>query len=319
MTQNGQVAPSRRDLGIRWRRTSDVDEIEQAVAGIALQVRRLTTTRGDVGVASAELDDVALSAGDFGFRVATEGEMSADGVVVALQLDDGAGAWDGFDFASDRAWVYGPRSEHFGVGGSGRAGPPRFATLSIPFRRAPESFREAGVGRRRMLTSREVPRLRALMLDALGASASVGAHSRAIRRDLLDSVERLDDSLVASGLDRVSAADIVDQCRSLAKELPSMPAASDFAPTLGVSERWIRAAFREICGVSISTYFRSVALRGARDDLRAGSPATTSVTEVAMRWGFWHLGRFSGTYARHHGELPRDTLRRPADCTSRIG
>jgi hypothetical protein len=31
-------------------------------------------------VAGAELDDVTLSAGDFGFRVATEGEMSPDGV-----------------------------------------------------------------------------------------------------------------------------------------------------------------------------------------------------------------------------------------------
>jgi AraC-like DNA-binding protein len=44
--------------------------------------------------------------------------------------------------------------------------------------------------------------------------------------------------------------------------------------------------------------------------LRATSGATT-VTEVAMNFGFWELGRFSVAYRRLFGELPLTSLHRP--------
>jgi transcriptional regulator GlxA family with amidase domain len=33
------------------------------------------------------------------------------------------------------------------------------------------------------------------------------------------------------------------------------------------------------------------------------------VTDVALRWGFAHFGRFSGAYRARYGLSPRDTLR----------
>ena len=35
-----------------------------------------------------------------------------------------------------------------------------------------------------------------------------------------------------------------------------------------------------------------------------------SVTEIAMTWGFSHMGRFSVEYRRRFGEIPSDSLRR---------
>ncbi len=34
-----------------------------------------------------------------------------------------------------------------------------------------------------------------------------------------------------------------------------------------------------------------------------------SVTDVAFKWGFTHLGRFSQEYKRRYGELPSSTRR----------
>ena len=54
---------------------------------------------------------------------------------------------------------------------------------------------------------------------------------------------------------------------------------------------------------------RQARLARARRDLLEGLPGTT-VTQTALQWGFQHLGRFSGEYARRFGESPSDTLRR---------
>jgi transcriptional regulator GlxA family with amidase domain len=35
-----------------------------------------------------------------------------------------------------------------------------------------------------------------------------------------------------------------------------------------------------------------------------------SVTQVAMRWGFYHLGRFAVDYRKRFGEMPSETQAR---------
>ncbi|MCI1025923.1 helix-turn-helix domain-containing protein, partial [Pseudomonas putida] len=35
-----------------------------------------------------------------------------------------------------------------------------------------------------------------------------------------------------------------------------------------------------------------------------------TVAEVAMRWSFWHLGRFSESYRQLFKEFPSETLKR---------
>jgi AraC-like DNA-binding protein len=49
-------------------------------------------------------------------------------------------------------------------------------------------------------------------------------------------------------------------------------------------------------------------MTAAREEL-ASPGATTTVTDVALKWGFNHLGRFSGFYVRQFGEAPSETLR----------
>jgi AraC family ethanolamine operon transcriptional activator len=70
----------------------------------------------------------------------------------------------------------------------------------------------------------------------------------------------------------------------------------------------LERAFRETFGVSPRRYLTLRRLAGVRRELLRHEPHA-SITEVAMRWGFFHLGRFSQDYKALFAELPSQTLR----------
>jgi AraC family ethanolamine operon transcriptional activator len=75
------------------------------------------------------------------------------------------------------------------------------------------------------------------------------------------------------------------------------------------SARTLQYAFRDRFGVSPKQYLQTVRLHRVRRDLRRfGGHA--SVSEIAARWGFWHMGQFAADYRRQFGELPSETLGR---------
>lgn len=82
------------------------------------------------------------------------------------------------------------------------------------------------------------------------------------------------------------------------------------AEGVGVSPRTLYRAFREYFGMGPYEYHLLLKLRDFRRGIRHREPGPGLVTSVAGDVGFQHLGRFSETYRRHFGELPRDTLRR---------
>ncbi|MCF6424143.1 helix-turn-helix domain-containing protein [Amycolatopsis tucumanensis] len=57
-------------------------------------------------------------------------------------------------------------------------------------------------------------------------------------------------------------------------------------------------------------YLRQVRLARARNDLINGDPDVLTVSAVALRWGFGHLGRFGAACQEWYGEPPSHTLRR---------
>ncbi|WP_423066199.1 helix-turn-helix domain-containing protein [Devosia sp. CN2-171] len=83
---------------------------------------------------------------------------------------------------------------------------------------------------------------------------------------------------------------------------------ADLALELGVPTASLHEAFTETTGVTPGTWLRQHRLDGARRDLTR-SGGNGSVSEIAMKWGFWHLGRFSAYYAQRFGHTPSDALR----------
>jgi AraC-like DNA-binding protein len=85
--------------------------------------------------------------------------------------------------------------------------------------------------------------------------------------------------------------------------------AADIAAGAHVTLRAVQHAFRRHLGTTPMAHLRQVRLDRARQELLAASPASTTVTEVASRWGFSSPSRFTAHYRAVYGELPRDTLR----------
>ncbi|UJQ94880.1 helix-turn-helix domain-containing protein [Mariluticola halotolerans] len=90
----------------------------------------------------------------------------------------------------------------------------------------------------------------------------------------------------------------------------AVPTVVDICMTLAVSERALLYAFHDYVGMSPQAYLRRCRLNQVRATLLARSPQNTTVTQVAMQFGFLHLGRFAGDYKQIFEESPAATLKR---------
>lgn len=84
----------------------------------------------------------------------------------------------------------------------------------------------------------------------------------------------------------------------------------DLAEHVGVSARSLFAGFRKYRNTTPMQYLKDVRMNRVHQELLRASPETASVTAVAMRWGFSHLGHFAVDYKRSFGESPSATLNR---------
>ncbi|MBT3142303.1 helix-turn-helix domain-containing protein [Ruegeria litorea] len=183
-----------------------------------------------------------------------------------------------------------------------------------------------------------------LMADALGLDvpntmrnsdrpAITGQHRRLT--DIRQNVERLLDDRerpmtaeieeeIIGGL--LLAANCGDDCedkssqrtrsRAVSKAIDLMLAQLDQSTPIsricretGVSWRTLDRAFSERFGVGPKRYYLRVRLNRVRSDLiRPGR--CESISDMANKWGFWHLGQFAHDYRHMFGELPSDTAAR---------
>lgn len=77
-----------------------------------------------------------------------------------------------------------------------------------------------------------------------------------------------------------------------------------------MSQRSLYALFDRHTGTTPKHYIRQRKLEQIHARLSDPQGAVRNVTEVALDYGFLHLGRFSECYKSTFGELPSDTLRR---------
>ncbi len=129
---------------------------------------------------------------------------------------------------------------------------------------------------------------------------------------LLATIESCDpDETVDTDKKGRSYSQIVRTCEDYTLNLDGRrPYMSELCATANVSERTVQYAFQDIMGMSPLTYLHRLRLHRARDELRKAKSGSTTVTDVAMNWGFWHFGEFSRAYRNCFGEEPSNTLKR---------
>jgi AraC family ethanolamine operon transcriptional activator len=106
---------------------------------------------------------------------------------------------------------------------------------------------------------------------------------------------------------RIAIARARDFLASCVRRVPTVP---ELCAAIGVSQRTIEYAFRDQLGLRPVQFLKLMRLNRARSSLVGASPASTSVTDVAMDFGFWDLGHFARDYQALFGESPSQTLRR---------
>ncbi|MNN55626.1 Virulence regulon transcriptional activator VirF [compost metagenome] len=111
------------------------------------------------------------------------------------------------------------------------------------------------------------------------------------------------ESLATPGACLERILDYID--RNLKLEL----AAETLAEQACMSVRSLYALFDRHLGTTPKQYVRQRKLERVHACLSDGSCAVRSVTELAMDYGFLHLGRFSETYRERFGQLPSQTFK----------
>ena len=104
---------------------------------------------------------------------------------------------------------------------------------------------------------------------------------------------------------------IVDRFEEVARaHLGELNRISDICAAIDVSERTLERAFQTIYGITASRHLHAVRLAEARKALLSVGAEAENVTQVAVRFGFYELGRFAGEYRAAFGESPSETARR---------
>lgn len=83
---------------------------------------------------------------------------------------------------------------------------------------------------------------------------------------------------------------------------------AEIAAAAGIGERSLQHGFRTFRGTTPLAYLRDLRLQQAHAEL-SRAENTLPVSEVALKWGFTHMGRFAAKYQAAYGRSPSETRR----------
>lgn len=305
------------------RITPGYDRLGELFLGTDLEFVRLSgETVGSAEIVGVELPGVSFKAGRWSWANLSRGSSSAGHTLFEMVLDPGDVFFHDVRATSGTVFAHGPNSHILDTS------PPqsRFLLVSV----ATELLeRSTGTLDRdeatidpdvfRVYAGAAAARFTGLALSLASAARYAGdagipdAAAEGLRDDLvttaLDMMRHDDPPADVTCMRHLSALDIVMACDAYASNRRYRAITSlALSRVAGYSERRVRAAFKEITGVSPMRFMRSRALHEVRLDLLSGT--APSVTDAALMWGFTELGRFSRLYRNQFGELPSRTLER---------
>lgn len=303
--------------------TDDLDELSEH-AGVVLNPLGPSNRRGG-SVVHIALDGITVIWGRVNQPVHTQSDVPRDVYRFGLKLDSPPGQWNGIPLDQRQMLVNGPGSDVEGSGGRG------WATVTIPkvafedqLDRRQVPWEPPDVGRFSTVGHSGVEEL-GHQIDAVRRglfSGDVAPGSMTTADRLIDTIvstlsgAKSDLEISADSRSRWRSTEVVRMADALLTELGPITSVGELSTKLGISQRWLRDAFQLAVGISPKRYLTAHGMRGAHNDLVNGMTDKSSVSDIAHKWGFWHLSRFADVYRDYYGEHPSQTLQRATEVKS---
>ena len=103
---------------------------------------------------------------------------------------------------------------------------------------------------------------------------------------------------------------VLDILEQLYGHMDGKVSIASFAKQYSVSEHTLQKSFKSLFGFTPKRFLLLLKLNHVHYDLKHTDPASSSVSRIAQKWGFAHMGRFSRYYTDLFGENPSLTLQR---------
>ena len=84
----------------------------------------------------------------------------------------------------------------------------------------------------------------------------------------------------------------------------------DLLDELKISARTLQHHFRQKFGITPKQYLQRLRLNAVNMELLRADPGSVRISEVALKYGFFHASHFGSEYKKMFGESPSETLRR---------
>ena len=76
-----------------------------------------------------------------------------------------------------------------------------------------------------------------------------------------------------------------------------------------ISDKTLENSFKSLFGFTPTHFLRQIKLNLVHNELKKSKPDQTTVSNVARKWGFTHMGRFASYYKELFGRNPSQTLK----------
>ncbi len=302
------------------RLATDVEEVEETFKAVGQDLSCRQTEGGSFHckTATSRIGEIGAIWQRCDKSVSIQAEAPLGYVYLTIPISlSGFGKFNGESYTDRKLLVYQPGTQ-FDLSGSGLTGGdvlvlPENRFQEIAEALFPDTISLERDGSRMIQRDREsVYRVRRLIQNLIADPTTHQdvEHISAVIAEIISWVadsshpgvgERLTGNK-ARGLIARRARDILEDkyCDSISAE--------EICRELGVSLRTFNRSFRDYFNITPIQYLKNLRLDKVHRNLASGAASTQSVTELALRNGFTHLGRFSVAYRAHFGESPRDTL-----------
>jgi len=300
----------------------DAEQLNHAVSGSSLEVSQFRK-----GIFTSELSHfvagpVCFDHGKIASSVRVRGELAPDEHTLSFFKQEQGCQWNGRPVPVDTVAFFEPGGELDGI----TADNFEWVTMTVP-QNWINSAREWAPKVRlpqlldTMHTLRPAPEI---MREFQSASHAIlqhcsivdSAHSAIAQPFLLQRLQDIIGHIVTKADDSTQVWDSISSYTKTARRaehwlrehLSEPVGVNDLCAAVRVNRRSLEYAFRQAYDTSPKEHLRLLRLHEVRKRLRHAVPGTITVTEVAMRFGFLHMGFFAHLYKAHFGESPSATL-----------